>query len=76
MTAQICAIRGPVLIYTDEPFSDRPDGNINYEPDAIIMMDEGKITDVGPAYRFTGKLPKDSLIEKFTNCRIIKVIKS
>ena len=73
MTAQLCVIRGPVLTYTDEPYENRPQGNIKYEPDAIIMLNDGKIIDVGPAYRFAGKIPSESQITQSNNCRIIKI---
>ena len=68
MTTQLCAIRGPVLTYTEEP------GNLSYEPDAIIMLDDGKIIDVGPADQIADKLPSNSQITQSNSCRIIKIL--
>ena len=65
------AIRGPVLSFTGDPFKDGLEQVMVYEPDAIVVMSGGKITDFGPAEQIVGKLPagtdvrnygKDSLI--------------
>ena len=73
MSSQISAIRGPVLTYTDEPYSDNDQSNIGYEPDAIIMLVDGHISEVGPADSLKDKIPTGSAIEQSTNCRFIKI---
>ncbi|OUV63267.1 MAG: hypothetical protein CBC79_02550 [Gammaproteobacteria bacterium TMED119] len=73
MKEQVQAIRGPVLTYSDEHAAGDPRSNINYFADAIIMLTDGVITAVGPAYQFAGHLPSDSAITQSTSCRIIKV---
>ena len=73
MTTQISAIRGPVLTYTDEPYTDSAHAKIGYEPDAIIMLINGLISEVGPAEALKDKIPSDSDIEQSTYCRFIKI---
>ena len=73
MSSQISAIRGPVLTYTDEPYSDNEQSKIGYEPDAIIMLVDGHISEVGPADSLKDKIPTGSAIEQSTNCRFIKI---
>ncbi len=73
MTNQISAIRGPVLTYTDDPYIDAADVRLGYEPDAIIMMANGQITDFGPANKLKDKIPTGLSITEFRNCRIIKI---
>lgn len=73
MPTQISAIRGPVLTYTDEPYTNNEQSNIGYEPDAIIMLVDGHISEVGPADALKDKIPNNSTIEQSTNCRFIKI---
>ena len=73
MTTLISAIRGPVLTYTDEPYLDNNHLKLGYEPDAIIMLADGKITEVGPANTLKDKIPLDSDIEQSRHCRFIKI---
>ena len=74
MTATISAIRGPVLTYTDEPYVESKQFQFGYEPDAIIMLSNGSITEVGPAKELKDKLPSGSVIEESRNCRFIKIL--
>ena len=73
MTTQISAIRGPVLTYTDEPYINREHSKFGYEPDAIIMLINGHISEVGPAESLKDKIPSGSAIEQSRNCRFIKI---
>ena len=75
MTTMISAIRGPVVTYTDEPYLECEHSKLGYEPDAIIMLADGKITEVGPANSLKDKLPSDSAIEQSRSCRFIKIHK-
>ena len=73
MPTQISAIRGPVFTYTDEPNINSEQYKIGYEPDAIIMLVDGHISEVGPADSLKDKIPSGSAIEQSTNCRFIKI---
>ena len=51
------AVRGPVLTYTGDPFRDGLDTTMVHEPDAIVVLEDGKITHFGPADRIARELP-------------------
>jgi guanine deaminase len=68
---QRTAIRGPVLTFSGNPFTQGLEDTAVYEPDAIVAMADGLITDFGPAQLVLPRLPtgtevrdygKDSLI--------------
>ena len=75
MTADISAIRGPVITYSDDVPEDceTTGSRMDYEPDAIIMMSHGKILEVGPAYKLRDKVPHGLNIKESQSCRIIKI---
>ena len=74
------AVRGPVLTYSGDPFAQGLDRTMHYEPDAIVAMDDGRITLFGPAETIAPLLPpdldvtdygKDSLISAgFVDCHV------
>ena len=74
------AVRGPVLTYTGDPFRDGLDRTMVHEPDAIVVLEDGKITRFGPADRIGRDLPtgieirdygKDALISAgFVDCHV------
>jgi guanine deaminase len=43
------AVRGPALSFTGDAFRDGLDATMVHEPDAIVVMAEGRITHFGPA---------------------------
>ena len=45
----VTAIRGPVLTFTGDPFAAGSQATARHEPDAIIVLADGKIARVGPA---------------------------
>jgi ABC-type oligopeptide transport system ATPase subunit len=51
------ALRGPALSFTGDPFRDGLDATMVHEPDAIVVMAEGRITHFGPASRIVPLLP-------------------
>src|SRR5439155_22976232 len=51
------AIRGPLLTYTGDPFQLGLERSLVYEPDAIVAMDDGRITHSGPAENIRRLLP-------------------
>lgn len=74
MSANISAIRGPVITY---PFKEDQSGSnlaMDYEPDAIIMMLDGRITEVGPANQMKDKVPVGLVINNSPSCRIIRTL--
>ena len=73
MAPQISAIRGPVLTYSDEPNIENDQVRLGYEPDAIIMLINGLISDVGPAEALKDKIPSGLAVEQSRNCRFIKI---
>lgn len=64
------AIRGTYLTYTGDPFKSAVDDVMKVESDGIILVEDGKIKDMGPAAQMQAKLPveievieyKDSVI--------------
>jgi guanine deaminase len=51
------AIRGPVLSFSGDPFQHGIGETLQYEPDAIVAMADGRITHVGPASAVRSQLP-------------------
>lgn len=73
MSAIISAIRGPVITYSGKKNPHESNLGMDYEPDAIIMMTNGRITDVGPAYQMKAKVPVGLTINDSPSCRIIRI---
>src|SRR6187455_3611884 len=59
------AIRGPVLTYTGDAFSDGLERTMRYEADAIVAMANGRITHFGPTSQVRSQLPPDTLIKEY-----------
>jgi guanine deaminase len=59
------ALRALALTYTDDPFSVGIDTALRYEPDAIVAMQDGKITHFGPANEVKPQLPPETTIKEF-----------
>jgi guanine deaminase len=74
------AIRGPAITFTGDPFQQGLEATMRFEPDAIVAMADGKVTDFGPARKLRSRLPrslrvreygKDSLITAgFIDCHV------
>ena len=64
MNTPLTAIRGPVLTYTGDAFSDGLESTMRYEPDAIIAMAGGRITHFGPASEVRAQLPDDIVVNR------------
>lgn len=73
MSAIISAIRGPVITYSGKLNKQESNLGMDYEPDAIILMANGRITDVGPAYQMKEKVPVGLTINDSPSCRIIRI---
>jgi guanine deaminase len=63
--ARPTAIRGPALTFTGDPFRDGVERTLVHEPDAIVAMQDGRITHFGPAARVAPLLPADTEIRDF-----------
>lgn len=59
------AIRGPALTFTGDPFRDGLERTLVHEPDAIVAMQDGRITQFGPAARVGPLLPAGTEIRNF-----------
>ena len=61
----VTAIRGPALTFTGDPFQQGLEDTLVYEPDAIVAMAEGRITQFGPAKRVRPLLPRGTAVEDY-----------
>ncbi|WP_439610029.1 guanine deaminase [Reyranella sp.] len=59
------AVRGPALTFTGDPFRDGLDRTMVHEPDAIVVMQDGLITQFGPAARIAPLLPAGTPVRDF-----------
>lgn len=59
------AIRGPALTFTGDPFRDGLERTLVHEPDAIVAMQDGRITQFGPAARVAPLLSAGTEIRNF-----------
>lgn len=57
------ALRGPVLTFTGDPFRDGLERTLVHEPDAVVAMAGGRITQFGPAERVLPLLPPGTAVE-------------
>ena len=51
------ALRGAMLTCTGDPFADGVEATRRYESDAIVVIDDGKIVDAGPAPAVRKRVP-------------------
>jgi guanine deaminase len=64
------AIRGPVLTFSGDPFNEDLSDVLTFEPDAVIAMAGGKITEFGPARRVLAQLPPGTPVTRYKDCVI------
>ena len=74
MNNSFTALRCPVLSCKQPSQDPSSHEEIRYEADALIILDDGKIIDFGPADKLQSKLPEDAKIELKQECRIIKSV--
>jgi len=67
MQQDITAIRGAVLSFIDDPFQKNIEDCMVYEPDAILVMEDGKISQFGPASTILETLSADVPITHYPN---------
>lgn len=59
------ALRGPVLTYTGDPFQHGVRDTVRYESDAIVLIEDGRITRFGAASELRARLPRGVEIEDY-----------
>ncbi|AYC34454.1 guanine deaminase [Pseudomonas cavernae] len=55
--SKISALRADVVTFKDDPFLKKPEDCLVHIPDAIVVIDDGKIVDLGPAAEVSKRLP-------------------
>ena len=65
------AIRGPVLTFVGDPFQRGLGETMRYEPDAIVAIEQGRITQVGAATKVRRLLPPGTEVERYGNDSLI-----
>ncbi|MCC7456207.1 MAG: guanine deaminase [Nitrospira sp.] len=63
------AIRAGLLTFRGDPFVDGPAARC-YEPDAIVVMENGRVADCGPAGEVRGRLGEDVEVTHYANALI------
>ena len=72
MSAQnITAIRGQALTYTGDAFLDGLESTMRHESDAIVIMENGKITHFGPASEVQSKVPDGVEVKNYGSDTVI-----
>ena len=64
------AVRGSLVTFTGDPFVDGAAATLRYEPDAIVVMDAGRIVDVGAAPDVVRRLPAGTRVTRYANALI------
>lgn len=67
----VSAIRGAALTYTDDPFRKPVEDCFVYESDALIVMQDGKILQFGPASELMPGLPEGTEVTTYENSLIL-----
>jgi guanine deaminase len=65
------ALRGAALTFVGDPFEIGVDAAMRYEPDAVIAIDEGRITHFGPASQVLRELPPATAMRTIGADRLI-----
>ncbi len=64
-SSRLTAVRGPVLTFTGDPFRDGLETTMIHEPDAIVAMQDGRISHFGPAGQIAPALPPGTEIRDY-----------
>ena len=70
-TDELTAIRGAALTYTDDPFHRSVEECFIYESDALVVMQDGMITQFGPAQKLLASLPDGVEVTRYDNSLIL-----
>jgi guanine deaminase len=66
MSGAPIAVRGALITFDGDPFVDGP-GAVRYERDAVVVMAEGLVQDVGPARAVLDRLPVGTPVTAYAN---------
>jgi guanine deaminase len=64
------AIRGGLVSFSGDPFVDGIEATRVHEPDALVVMDGGRIVDCGPAAALLPRLPAGTAVTQYANALI------
>lgn len=64
------ALRGALVTFAGDPFADGVAAARRYEPDAIVVVEDGRIRDCGPATDLARRLPADAPVTAYANALI------
>lgn len=67
----VVAIRGPVLTYRGDAFTEGLESTLHHEPDALVVMSQGKITHFGPALSILPTLSPEISIQQYGADKLI-----
>lgn len=59
------AIRAAAITFRDDPFLNEPSDCLVYEPDAIVVVEAGRITDFGPADAVLARMPAGTPVQHY-----------
>lgn len=65
------ALRGAAVTFVDDPWQVGNEAALRHEPDAVLVIEAGKIADFGPANAVLGRVPPGTPIENVGADRII-----
>ncbi|MGD2141719.1 MAG: guanine deaminase [Burkholderiales bacterium] len=65
------AIRGQVLSYKADPFRNAIEDCVMYESDGVVVMEDGKVSAVGPASEILSKVPEGVEVTTYKNALIL-----
>jgi guanine deaminase len=64
------ALRGSLVTFAGDPFVEGVAATLRYERDAIVVMDAGRIVDVGPTTEVSRRLPAGARVTQYANALI------
>jgi guanine deaminase len=64
------ALRGSAFTFRSSPFETAPDESLVFEEDALLLVEDGRITAFGPYDALHGALPPQTEIVHYENCLI------
>ena len=67
----LTAIRGAALSYSKDPFRHPLEECVVYESDALVVMQDGLISQFGPASELMESLPEGTEVTLYENCLIL-----
>ncbi|MCW6509027.1 guanine deaminase [Lichenifustis flavocetrariae] len=66
----VTALRGAAITFRDDPFQASPGDCLVHEPDALILIEDGRITAFGPYADLRESLPEGTLVTEYKDAII------